>query len=39
LGNMLSIWQQVQIIDLSTYVTGQLPITPLFGKEKITCCS
>jgi hypothetical protein len=29
LDNMLNIWQQAQIIDLSTYVTGQL--TSLLG--------
>jgi hypothetical protein len=39
LDNMLNIWQQVQIIDLSTYATGQLIITPGFGKEKISCCT
>jgi hypothetical protein len=33
---MLNIWQQVQIIDLSTYVTVQLLITPGFDKEKIS---
>jgi hypothetical protein len=33
---MLNNWQQVQIIDLSTYVTGQLLITPAFDKEKIS---
>jgi hypothetical protein len=32
---MLNIWQHVQITDPSTYVTGQLTITPGFGKEKI----
>jgi hypothetical protein len=33
---MLNIWQQVQIIDLSTHVTGQLPINPGIDKEKIS---
>jgi hypothetical protein len=36
-SNTLNIWQKVQIIDLSTYVTVKLPVTHGFDKEKTSC--
>jgi len=34
-NHMLNIWHQIQIIDLSTYVTGYLPFTPGFVIRRI----